>query len=376
MFLEVEVISDNRRKIKPGNTLDYYNEDMSRKAVGKLFDALNQPKPQDDEMPYEHTYEQPDELNSTADPEYFIDDLTDFKRHESAFEPKLESNLESKAKPNSELKREYEKEKYSEREAAKESNPIQQEPRIKPKISSNEQISGQFIEKLVSKDESSSKRILDDFEYDLSIYRQKTSSSRRERNDGDFSSGGSSGRKHERSNEDERFEAASSSALSPLIKFGALAVFVVMLLILFVLIYKYNANNNMLKEANKTIEETNGEQGEITKLKLQNDELTQKLNEINTELDSIKEQVSGFSASSTETDASQNSNSTESNPQTPAPSNVNSNGDTVYVVKQGDNLSKISKLFYGNLTDYSKIMKANNLSSDSLVVGQVLVIPK
>jgi nucleoid-associated protein YgaU len=47
-----------------------------------------------------------------------------------------------------------------------------------------------------------------------------------------------------------------------------------------------------------------------------------------------------------------------------------------YTVQPGDNLSKISKHFYGDANKYSVIAKANNLDDpDKIKVGQKLVIP-
>lgn len=49
---------------------------------------------------------------------------------------------------------------------------------------------------------------------------------------------------------------------------------------------------------------------------------------------------------------------------------------TLYVVKSGDNLSKISKNFYGNPNQYTKIAQANGISDpDKIRVGQELKIP-
>lgn len=49
---------------------------------------------------------------------------------------------------------------------------------------------------------------------------------------------------------------------------------------------------------------------------------------------------------------------------------------TMYVVKSGDNLSNISKSFYGNASEYSKIAQANNIANpDKIQVGQQLKIP-
>ncbi len=56
--------------------------------------------------------------------------------------------------------------------------------------------------------------------------------------------------------------------------------------------------------------------------------------------------------------------------------NLSVGGETMYVVKSGDNLSKISKLYYGNANEYAKIVKANNISDpDKIKVGQQLRIP-
>jgi nucleoid-associated protein YgaU len=51
-------------------------------------------------------------------------------------------------------------------------------------------------------------------------------------------------------------------------------------------------------------------------------------------------------------------------------------GEQTYTVKPGDNLSKISRLFYGDPNQYSKIARANNLPDpDKIKVGQQLRIP-
>ncbi len=49
---------------------------------------------------------------------------------------------------------------------------------------------------------------------------------------------------------------------------------------------------------------------------------------------------------------------------------------TMYIVKSGDNLSKISKLYYGNPNEFAKIVNANNIENpDKIKVGQELKIP-
>lgn len=53
-------------------------------------------------------------------------------------------------------------------------------------------------------------------------------------------------------------------------------------------------------------------------------------------------------------------------------------GGETYTVKSGDNLSKISKQFYGNANEYMRIFYANRSQlndPDKIQVGQELVIP-
>jgi nucleoid-associated protein YgaU len=51
-------------------------------------------------------------------------------------------------------------------------------------------------------------------------------------------------------------------------------------------------------------------------------------------------------------------------------------GEQNYVVQPGDNLSKISKRFYGDANKFAKIVQANNLDDpDRIKVGQSLRIP-
>ena len=51
-------------------------------------------------------------------------------------------------------------------------------------------------------------------------------------------------------------------------------------------------------------------------------------------------------------------------------------GQQVYTIQAGDNLSKISKYFYGNANKYMDIAKANGLADpDKIKVGQQLTIP-
>jgi len=56
--------------------------------------------------------------------------------------------------------------------------------------------------------------------------------------------------------------------------------------------------------------------------------------------------------------------------------NLTVGSGTMYIVKTGDNLSRISKTFYGNPNEYMKIAKANGIADpDKIKAGQELKIP-
>jgi LysM repeat protein len=47
-----------------------------------------------------------------------------------------------------------------------------------------------------------------------------------------------------------------------------------------------------------------------------------------------------------------------------------------YTIQSGDNLSKVSKIFYGNANHYEAIAKASNISDpDKIQVGQQVTVP-
>jgi len=50
-------------------------------------------------------------------------------------------------------------------------------------------------------------------------------------------------------------------------------------------------------------------------------------------------------------------------------------GEIKYIVKKNDSLWKLSKIFYDDGSKYYKINDYNNLSSNLLIVGQILKIP-
>ncbi len=64
-------------------------------------------------------------------------------------------------------------------------------------------------------------------------------------------------------------------------------------------------------------------------------------------------------------------------PAPPAPAPAPANEEVIYVVRSGDNLSRIARKFYGSSTAIAPIAEANHLTPKSvLFIGQKLKIPK
>jgi nucleoid-associated protein YgaU len=55
---------------------------------------------------------------------------------------------------------------------------------------------------------------------------------------------------------------------------------------------------------------------------------------------------------------------------------TNGPADQSYTIKSGDNLSKISKLFYGNPNHYPAIAKASGIEDPNVIkIGEVITVP-
>ncbi len=118
---------------------------------------------------------------------------------------------------------------------------------------------------------------------------------------------------------------------------------------------------------------------EIENLKFTNEELisqNNKVSEVQLELDYYKglyEATEEGQASLVDNNTANSVDSQDGEDKVEA--NKPAAGGT-YTVQPGDTLSSISRKVYNDSSQYKKIMTANNLTSDSLSAGQVLIIPE
>ncbi len=149
---------------------------------------------------------------------------------------------------------------------------------------------------------------------------------------------------------------------NPTVAFIRISSFIVIIILSISLI------NSMIKSSGlrATIKEQE-EQIEISK------NLTAQVNELTLENERLREELNNTN----------DNESVDTDTNTDEESNDNTRPDldivtlpTEYTVKTGDNLSKISRTFYGDESSYNKIVEANNLSDTGVYVGQVLTIPQ
>ncbi len=154
------------------------------------------------------------------------------------------------------------------------------------------------------------------------------------------------------------------------LKIAVISVFVVVLAVLAALIYKINTDNVSLADAQKDLETKTVESADFSQVKLQNEAMAKRLDALELQVAQLKAIVSPE-----EIEQVVNTDSEEA-PGTSAP--PTGSGESTYTVVGGDTLSRIAAKLYGKGTpdNIAKIRTANNLTSDSIRVGQVLKIPQ
>ena len=161
---------------------------------------------------------------------------------------------------------------------------------------------------------------------------------------------------------------------APIFKIIA-AAFIIMLIVMVFLVFKINAANKSVAEYKKGAEQVqadvdamNSQQVVIEGLRQQVTDLTKDNGSLILERDALKAQVQDNQGPvSTSTPAE---GQTQTQPQTPGSRHE-------YTVVSGDSLSKISNRFYGNssVESINAIKSANGMTKDSIQVGQKLIIP-
>lgn len=153
----------------------------------------------------------------------------------------------------------------------------------------------------------------------------------------------------------------------PSLKIPFIVIIFIFLILTGGLVLKINSTDAQLKTAKKSLEENFAKLDILTSLETENEELK-------TQVVQLKKELETFAIAGFEVETKELEDTTQLQPEI-KPTEPSSK-QTTYVVEKSDNLSKISKKFYGTANDFQKIIEVNNLKSDNIVEGQVLIIPE
>ena len=171
--------------------------------------------------------------------------------------------------------------------------------------------------------------------------------------------------------------SAAPSYDAPIFKIIILA-FVVMLFVMVFLVFKINGANKTIAEHEKNIELAQADAETLTNLQTANDGYKQQIAELKGEKGDLELRVQSLEAQIAEMQGPPSGNSQPSaTGQTTTPQTSLPGGAQTYTVVSGDSLSRISNRFLGDSSreNIEAIKKANNMTSDGIAVGQTLVIP-
>ncbi|MCL2565000.1 MAG: LysM peptidoglycan-binding domain-containing protein [Defluviitaleaceae bacterium] len=156
---------------------------------------------------------------------------------------------------------------------------------------------------------------------------------------------------------------------APIFKIIA-AVFVVMLVLMVILVININGANSRVRELEAEIVQFEEDVEELDALRAQNSSFQSQVGNLTEERASLQLQLADLEARLMAADAS-------NVPQiyTPGSEPVIPGGTQSYTVRSGDNLSRIAASFNLGPNGVDAIMQANGLPNTNITVGQTLIIP-
>jgi len=176
---------------------------------------------------------------------------------------------------------------------------------------------------------------------------------------------------------DEEFNNDSSLPIKLIIAFGSA---IVVLVLIVVLIVKINSLNADLAKVQNDIDTKVGEKVSegLTQKDIEIDGYKDRIKELEDENKALRESQSPAPVDGVEPQDPANPAGSDNPPPITTPVNTNPPGETTtYTVVSGDNLSKIALRYYGSdsRANVNKIKEANGLTSDTINVGLKLIIP-
>lgn len=338
----------------PDNTLDLYNDELARKAVGSLFE--------EEELPADEAYPVPEK-----------------GRYVTGFDkPPAKTRARAVEEPRADDVDEEDEEEYTYRKRERKESTPAPRPAVKVNVAavpSSQRTAGHSHAR--PRPVPSRSEPVDLPEDDYASFRPRDKSR--------ASSPAPALRQTDapvsRRPAEKRYSDYDDPESTNPVRWVAAALTFVFLVILALLVYRITVVSGQLKDAQTRLESMPSNESEITEMRLTIERLENEVEAKNTEIEQLQAGLTGSQPVTNPVITPETSgNVTEQNnsPATQSPT-VNASGlPTVYTVVSGDNLTKISQKFYGNtsLDNIQKIKDANNLTNDNISIGQELKIPE
>lgn len=336
--------SNESEKIQSGHTLDFYNENMSKKAVNSLFKVYEEKNSKEQEPSKVFGYNGAEKQNTVSKPSF--NEKNDILENKL---PPIDEAESSTEKSNSKY-RGYtysgsDKKDYDFRNTSFSHTKIQEEQDARDEVKRNKEI----LRKLQSQ-ETNARELLDGGLY-------KTS------DDDEFSDNDPKKSRNVKvpqysKNHNKKSPYSQSKKRNTMIFRLCTTGFIFVILVC--LIFNIIANGRLKKENDMLLAENK----RLTTENLSTASLQNEVAVLNDELAKFRLDTNDENVNSQNNNTSENSDTN------------NTSSPSTYTVKSGDTLSSISTSVYGDSSKYTLIEKENNLTNQNLYVGQVLKIPQ
>ena len=162
-------------------------------------------------------------------------------------------------------------------------------------------------------------------------------------------------------------------------KYIAMGAGVLVLIVFCFLIFKINSTGSKLQQLQVEVDAAKEIKSQNQALIIEKEDLQNRVDSLTSEKAALQEELDDLLAAQTppETPETPDTDDTETaNNNVATPPAANSAGNQMYTVVDGDNFWKIAMKFYGDGNRGEEIMKANNIDKpESLRIGTILMIP-
>ena len=390
---EATVTKQDDEVLQKGNTMEYYNEDLSRKAVGRLFDGGAGKEEDSDEAFVKGFSDKPERperkperkkerfAEGAAENPYDDEGVRERKRDKY---DRYDDDKDAEKSPGGPGKKpEKNMERKSERGVPKSTPQPSPAVRVSHKPGASGGRAPHNPGRVMPGDSaySSGKHRHDAFGEDYTQFKRKYEdrdyvTGQKKRPPAPPRPGAVAGvGVGDPRRPDDGYDEPENTGLLKIV-FGA--VVIVFLVVLAILCFRINDINAKYQEAKNKLD-TSQNYGDYNSIKIENEQLIADKADLQKQIDTLTAQLAAAGLQTVPPSEPPEASGAPGDTQPPEQSGaVPSEWPKSYTVVSGDSLSNIARNFYGSAsqTNIDKIKNYNNLTSDNIFPGDVLKIPE